>query len=163
MTVARETKGFKLLAVFLVQSRFEFLPGLGEEAMNPQDLTKDIEISFNALRDERRKLPELGQSLSVTLIGKAGGKPAWKASSAFVGLFKYDNGNSEVNLEQALQSANAILYGFAREHLADTLRRANLPLVLPPIMNFVPSKPEVSEEKVPSSSRNEGKPPGRRK
>jgi preprotein translocase subunit SecB len=146
MSQGRPTKGFKIISIYMVQSVFEWLPNAPEVFDDLSVVSKNIKIDI-ATKEGRSIMPaQFSHMLLVTLTGRIDDKDAWKAMSAFAGNFEFLSGEAELSMEQARQSASAILYGFAREHLADLLRRAHFPpFVLSPIMNFSGASGEAAQ------------------
>jgi preprotein translocase subunit SecB len=101
-----------------------------------QEQQLQLSVSLSSIRSDPKEPGNLQHRLKTSVTGKISGNAIWEATVVYLGDFSLES-PAEVTLEQ-VQSihAPAMLYSYAREHIADLIRRANLgALVLPP-MNF---------------------------
>lgn len=147
MTAAYKKANLQLLQIALLKSHFEVLQAKTPEG-EQRRATVSVRKDFPVVEDERHPVIVL----TIEAKGIAGEIECWKASSSFLGIFEFD-ADGPLALEAA-KSVNmpAVLYGFAREHIADLARRSRIGDVLLPLLNFAEAEREPrSEEQLRSA------------
>ncbi len=151
----RATEGFKVHAILLERS--SFARHLQAESKSG---TSGAQGHFDL--DVKRNLPptpitrRFTESLTVTARGLIGSVETWRAEATYLGEFELAE-DSEVSIESATTvHVPALLYGFAREHLADLTRRSLVGQLMLPPMRFVEDEAQaetVADVPVPTAKK----------